>query len=167
MSNLSHSRDLAFGSFRFDPIGLRLWRDRSEVPLQAKPAAVLAYLATNAGRVVLKQELLTAVWPGAVSPAVLKVAIRAIRVALDDTTTQPRFLETCGRAGYRFRSVERIRQTAGVAAPAFLVGREPELERLRQCFAAARSARRQLVFLTGEAGIGKTAVVDRFVTASA
>ncbi len=159
------SPELAFGPFRFDPVGLRLSRDGIPVPLQAKPAAVLAYLATNAGRVVLKQELLTAVWPGAVSPAVLKVAIRAIRLALGDTATQPVFLETFGRAGYRFRSVERIRPTPAASASASLVGRDSELERLRQCFAAARSAQRQLVFLTGEAGIGKTAVVDHFVAA--
>ncbi|HYD50379.1 MAG TPA: AAA family ATPase, partial [Terriglobales bacterium] len=99
-------------------------------------------------------------WPGAVSPAVLKVAVRAIRVALEDTATEPRFVETIGRSGYRFLAEPRIR-LAPSAAPTLVVGREAALERLRRCFAAARKGHPQLVFVTGPAGIGKTAVVDR------
>lgn len=158
--------DIAFESFRFDPIGLRLWRGAQQVPLQAKPAAVLAFLATNAGRVISKQELLAAVWPGAVSPAVLKVAIRAVRLALDDTASEPRFVQTLGRSGYRFLATPLIRQIPSVASTS-VVGRDAAFDRLRRRLTAARSGRRQLVLVTGEAGIGKTAVVDRFASSVA
>jgi class 3 adenylate cyclase len=45
----------------------------------------------------------------------------------------------------------------------FLVGREVELAQLHRCWAKARDGARQVVFLSGEPGIGKTALVDAFV----
>jgi predicted ATPase len=44
-----------------------------------------------------------------------------------------------------------------------LVGREGELAQLQQWWTQARQGQRQVVFLTGEAGIGKTTLVDTFV----
>jgi predicted ATPase/DNA-binding winged helix-turn-helix (wHTH) protein len=44
-----------------------------------------------------------------------------------------------------------------------LVGRQGELAQLQQWWAQARQGQRQVVFLTGEAGIGKTTLVDAFV----
>ena len=73
-----------------------------------------SYLATRPGRLVPKQELLDAVWPGVfVGDAVLKVAIREIRKALGDDSQHPRFIETAHRRGYRF-----IAAVAGAARPA-------------------------------------------------
>lgn len=43
-----------------------------------------------------------------------------------------------------------------------LVGREPSLERLRASLKQVRAGRRQVVFITGEAGIGKTSLVEVF-----
>ena len=45
-----------------------------------------------------------------------------------------------------------------------LVQRESEIAALETALAAARTGRRQLVFITGEGGIGKTSLVDRFLT---
>lgn len=44
-----------------------------------------------------------------------------------------------------------------------LVGREAELTQLHTLFTKALAGERQLVFITGEAGIGKTTVVDAFL----
>jgi predicted ATPase len=44
-----------------------------------------------------------------------------------------------------------------------LVGRERELAQLHSWFDKALSGERQLVFVTGEAGIGKTTLVDAFL----
>ena len=50
-----------------------------------------------------KDELLDAVWPEtAVSDAVIRVAIGALRKVLDDTAQTPRFIATVPRRGYRF-----------------------------------------------------------------
>jgi predicted ATPase/DNA-binding winged helix-turn-helix (wHTH) protein len=47
--------------------------------------------------------------------------------------------------------------------PPLLVGRAAELAHLHQCFAQAHGGQRQLVMITGEPGIGKTALVDAFL----
>ena len=44
-----------------------------------------------------------------------------------------------------------------------LIGREREIARLHERFAQALQGERQVVFLSGEAGIGKTTLVDAFV----
>ena len=44
-----------------------------------------------------------------------------------------------------------------------LVGRDTDLARLQQCLEKAMSGERQVLFLTGEPGIGKTTVVETFL----
>ena len=60
------------------------------------------------------------------------------------------------------------RETAGspaaVAAPATLVGRAAERRQLVDLFRASVAGRAQFVLLTGEAGIGKTRLVEEFRT---
>jgi predicted ATPase len=48
-----------------------------------------------------------------------------------------------------------------------LVGRDAELDRLRASLERALDGRRQVVFVTGEAGIGKTALVEGFLLRAA
>ncbi len=43
-----------------------------------------------------------------------------------------------------------------------LVGRDRALSELRQCLGRASRDERQIAFVTGEPGIGKTALVDEF-----
>ena len=48
-----------------------------------------------------------------------------------------------------------------------LVGREAEVAQVQACLERARGGQRQVLFVTGEAGIGKTALVEACVTALA
>ena len=97
------SSGLSFGEFTLDPGSGHLYRGEAILPLTPKAFAVLQHLASNAGRLVGKQELLDTVWPGVfVGDAVLKVAIREVRRALNDDSHAPRFIETAHRRGYRF-----------------------------------------------------------------
>jgi len=58
--------------------------------------------------------------------------------------------------------------TSPLPAPAVaLVGRDAELARLQVALAAARAHRRRVMFVAGEAGIGKTTLVDAFAAAAA
>ena len=94
---------VTFAEFTLDGASGHLYRGDVVVPLTPKAFAVLQYLVSHAGRLVGKQELLDAVWPGVfVGDAVLKVAIREIRRALGDNSQAPRFIETAHRRGYRF-----------------------------------------------------------------
>src|SRR5262249_11609216 len=92
-----------FGPFRLDPANACLWHGVEAVVLPPKAFDMLHYLVTHPDRLVTKDELLDAVWPeAAVSDAVVRVAIGALRKALDDTAQTPRFIATVPRRGYRF-----------------------------------------------------------------
>jgi hypothetical protein len=135
---------------------------------------VLSYLVLHPDRLVTKDELLDAVWPAtAVSDAVVRVAIGALRKALGDTRQPPRFIATVPRRGYRFLGPVTLAASAATTAtssalpaalpllpPPLLVGREAVLYQLHTRLAQAQQGTRQVVFLTGEPGIGKTAVVE-------
>jgi class 3 adenylate cyclase/tetratricopeptide (TPR) repeat protein len=92
-----------FGPFRLDPEHACLWRAGKAVALTPKALAVLHYLVTHPNRLVSKDELLDAVWPEtAVSDAVVRVAIGALRKTLGDPAPTPRYIATVPRRGYRF-----------------------------------------------------------------
>jgi len=96
-------RHLLFGEFDLDREAGRLVGPEGPVSIAPKALSLLDYLAARPGRLVSKQELLEAVWPGVfVADGVLKVCIRDVRRALGDAAGAPRFIETAHRRGYRF-----------------------------------------------------------------
>src|SRR5271157_4789376 len=167
-----HSRCAAmkeFPPFRFDTVNQCLWRrgetgQDQRVLLTPKAFAVLRYLVEHAGRLVTQDELLQAIWPDTfIQPEVLKYQIADIRGTLGDRARNSLFIETLPRRGYRFVATVRVAGTAEALAPAIpdrgrLVGRERELGALRACLRRALRGQRQIVFITGEPGIGKTAL---------
>ena len=155
-------RSLTFGPFRLDMFQNRLWRQEQAITLRPQAFAVLRYLVMHSDRLVTKAELLQHVWGGRqVTDSVVRGCIHAIRVALADTAVTPQYLETVDRLGYQFRlgrAATRLRPAE--ARP--VVGRQGEVEWLRERWLWAREGRRQCVMLSGEAGIGKTTVIDLF-----
>ena len=156
---------IEFGEYRLDPQAGQLWRGKHTVELQARPFAVLQYLVQRPGAVITKEELLQGVWTDTyVTRTALKVCIRAIREALGDSVQQPRYVETVGREGYRFIGLQEESQPDGMqSSAATLVGRVSELSQLHARLKTVLSGTRQVVFITGEAGIGKTTLVDQFI----
>lgn len=165
-----------FPPFRLDPTNACLWRDSIRIALRPTPFAVLQYFIEHPGQLVTKEELLRAVWADTrVSAAVLKGYIQQIRKALGDDARAPRFIETVQRRGYRFIAPLTIAQLSPrlespghqppPLAPQFatIVGREKELAQLQAWFEVARSGQRQIVFVSGEPGIGKTTLVETFL----
>ena len=53
---------------------------------------------------------------------------------------------------------------AGSTPPARLIGREAALERLRLAYKRAAAGERQLIWIAGEAGVGKTSLIERFIS---
>ncbi len=162
-----------FDPFRLDTVNQCLWRrgdagQNERIVLTPKAFAVLCYLVEHAGRLVTQDELLQAVWPDTfVQPEVLKHNIFNIRIALGDHPKKPLFIETLPRRGYEFIATVRQWEPAESAAPATppkrtLAGRDRELGLLRACLQETLQGQRQIVFVTGEPGIGKTALVDEF-----
>jgi DNA-binding winged helix-turn-helix (wHTH) protein/tetratricopeptide (TPR) repeat protein len=138
------------------------------IHLPPKAFSVLQFLVEHAGRLVGHTELMEQVWPDTfVQPEVLSSHIRDIRAALGDDARKPRFIETVSRKGYRFIATVESGGTveSRQALDSFslrLVGRDPAFAKLQQCYRAALNGKRQLVFITGEAGIGKTALCREF-----
>jgi DNA-binding winged helix-turn-helix (wHTH) protein len=139
------------------------WRGAEVLRLRPKSFAVLRHLVAQAGRVVSSDELLEVVWPEtAVSDGVLKVCLHELRQALGDTAQAPQYIETVPRRGYRWIGPLAAAEPPAATAPRPLlaVGREAECARLHAWLAQARRGRRQVGFISGEAGIGKTTLVD-------
>src|SRR5262245_32918981 len=163
---------IRFPPFALDVPNARLYRGDEVVPLRGKTLAVLEYLVARPGQLVTKDELLKEVWPEVyVSEDVLVGCVHELRQVFGDTRSTARFVETVYRRGYRWiagtveaangngsGSSTSLRQPMSVC-----VGREPDVAQLRSWLAHAASGVRQVVFVTGEAGIGKTALVDAFL----
>jgi len=176
-------KQIVFEPFRLDIANECLRKGTQAIKLRPKAFAVLAHLLGHPGRLVTKEELLNAVWPGTfVGEAVLKVAIRQIRETLADDPASPRFIETAHRRGYRFIGTitgsgptpardpgfrTHSAESSGTARAAdslqSVVGREASLVRMRGWIEKMLGGDRQIVFVTREAGIGKTSLVDTFV----
>ena len=175
-----------FGPFRFDPTTGSLWHGAEFLPLLPKDAAVLGVLVQHAGRIVTKDALLDTVWPQTyVTDTVIKNGIGRLRRVLGDDPKAPQYIQTFPRRGYRFvgtvetqeqdivpevrPSSRAVGQTGAPSpmAPALMVGRERELGLLQERFARAMQGQRQVVFVSGEAGIGKTTLIDAFVAQAA
>ena len=159
-----------FGPFRLDRVNQCLWRgngSRGDERILLTPTefGVLDYLVEHAGRLVTHDELLDAVWPRtAIEPQAVKSKVFHLRRVLGDDSRAPAFIETVQRRGYRFVAQianGRVEETNG-ASPAHLVGREQTLNELWSCFRAARNGKLEIVFLSGEPGIGKTSVAREF-----
>jgi predicted ATPase/DNA-binding winged helix-turn-helix (wHTH) protein len=191
---------ILFPPFRLELANEQLWRDKALVPLRPKSFAVLRYLVEHPGRLVTREELRNAIWPGIyVSEGLLRSYIRELREILEDDAEKPRFIETVPRRGFRFLApvttatlpileleartlrlvpsptlpdlqssspqslVPDAQHSALSTQHSVLVGREAELAQLHEWLEKAASGERQLVFVTGEPGIGKTTLVETFL----
>lgn len=167
-------QQLHFALFCLDLDRGQLWHGTEPVPLRPKAWALLRYLAERPERLVSKEELLAAVWRGvAASHATVDVTMQELREALGDNARQPRYIQTVRARGYRFIAPVTV-ATGGDVPPSPpapdrpdtpVVGRERELARLTDLLRQAQNGRRQVVLVSGEAGIGKTCLVETFTRA--
>jgi DNA-binding winged helix-turn-helix (wHTH) protein/predicted ATPase len=162
-------RVIRFGSYVLHPTqGLRC--NARELRVTQKALRVLYLLAGRQGQVVTKEEIFDAVWPGvAVSDAALTSCIKELRRALKDDARSPRFIETRHRLGFRFLEPTDATPMTPVAplptedAHRTCVGRAEALRLLAASLDHALAGSRRLAVVHGEAGIGKTTLVDTFV----
>jgi len=173
---------IEFPPYRLDLDAGRLWRGNRPVALRPKAWALLRYLGGRPGILVTKEDLHAAIWGDAVvSDDTLTRTLGELRRALGDDARTPRIIETVHRRGFRF--IARMKGSRGegedqdplgrvVPGPVaetetgILVGREAELARLLALFRQASAGERQVVFILGEAGIGKSALVEAFLHAA-
>src|SRR5262245_5379761 len=161
-----------FHAFRLDPVSHRLWRGEELVTLAPKAFDVLRYLVQHADRLVTQQEILEAVWPDThVNPEVVKKYVLEIRKALGDRSDRPIFIETFPRRGYQF--VAPVREASSETSSSqpvravTMVGRDAPRAQLESRLDRALHGHRQVIFVTGEPGVGKTTLVDAFLRRAA
>ncbi len=145
-----------------------LWRRGQRVSLRPQVLSLLTYLAERPGQIIPAQELRHHIWQGNhISNSVFRVCIYELRQALQDDPDTPRYLETIRGKGYRFCAPVSISGESPPSRPPAIIGRPQELRQLQVCLTQARQGKRQLVLVSGEAGMGKTALVDTFLASLA
>jgi len=161
-------REILFPPYRLDLEAERLYRGSEAITLRPKTFAVLRHLAEHPRTLITKAALLDAIWAGVVvTESTLTKSIGEIRRALEDDSHHPRYLETVHRRGFRFLSETETsfprHATPQAIAHVPIVGRDDELARLHEALQHATTGQRQVVFVTGAAGIGKTTLVNAFL----
>lgn len=155
---------LHFADFVFDRRTETLWTGDEPVALRPKSAAVLALLLDHGGEVVSKDTMLAAVWPeGFVGDDVLAGCIRELRAVLGDDARDPRFIATVHRRGYRVITPVSLTGPLAAAGGDVIVGRDRELASMREWWNGVRLGGPRVAFIAGDAGIGKSTLVGRFV----
>ncbi|MCE3284531.1 MAG: transcriptional regulator, putative ATPase, winged helix family [Steroidobacteraceae bacterium] len=132
---------LRFEAFELDEANARLLRNGQIASLAPKPFALLCELVRRQGALCTKQTLLDNVWGH-------QFGYRFIAPVTPIPATSP-----------------HVANAAGIVMPraASFVGREVELTRLHRAWDQACSGKRSVVWVVGEPGIGKTALIEHFV----
>ena len=164
----------AFGDYELDTRTVELRKHGEGIHLEPQVYGVLAHLIANRDRVVSKIELLDEVWPDRfVSESALTSRLQAARKACGDTGRDQKVIRTKHGRGYRFvadvveygTDTETREHAAGpvreVSSPVYgIVGRVIELELVDRAAADALGGAGRTIFVGGEAGMGKTTLVD-------
>jgi DNA-binding winged helix-turn-helix (wHTH) protein len=98
-------RRFRFGLFELDTAARELRKNGAKIRLQDQPLQVLISLLERPQQVVTREELRQRLWPSDTFVDFdhsLNTAIAKLRDALDDTASNPRFIETLPKRGYRF-----------------------------------------------------------------
>ncbi|MGC2447717.1 MAG: winged helix-turn-helix domain-containing protein [Candidatus Sulfotelmatobacter sp.] len=114
-------KKVRFGEFELDFGRFQLYRKGKPVRLEGLPLQLLMFLAENPGRLITREQIAEKLWGNHVFVDVeqgINTAIRKVRKALDDDSSQPQLLQTVVGRGYRFVG------TAGEEIPA-APGAEP------------------------------------------
>ncbi len=110
-----------FGPFRMDPAKRLLLRDNQPVPLQLKAFETLLVLVRNSQQVVLKDDLMKAVWPDTfVEESNLAQNIFVLRKTLGAATGGQRYIVTMPGRGYSFAAkVEVVSQDESLVVKSY------------------------------------------------
>jgi cholera toxin transcriptional activator len=118
MTESQQVRRYRFGVFEADGATGEVRRQGVRIKLNAQPFQVLMMLLGRPGEVLTREEISRELWPDGTFVDYehgVNSAVNRIREALGDTASNPRFVETLARRGYRFVApVERIGEQAAV-----------------------------------------------------
>jgi len=165
-ANTAHTVRLPSTPFAVDLTAGCLRKDGAPIRLRPKTWRLLALLIRRPGELVTKSEILEEIWEGSVvAEEVISVSVRELRRAFGEQSSGEQFIQTVHGRGYRFLP-PTLRLAALDAPPAEFepfISRQREVSVLRSAFNATQLHGRQMVVIGGEAGAGKTAIVQQFL----
>ena len=126
MADSSPARRYRFGAFEADASTGELRRQGIRIKLNSQPFQVLVMLLERPGELLTREEIARELWPDGTfvdSEQGVNSAVNRIREAIGDTASNPRFVETLARRGYRF--VARVERIAFSENPSSAVSETP------------------------------------------
>ncbi|HYK90511.1 MAG TPA: AAA family ATPase [Acidobacteriota bacterium] len=160
------SSEFKIAEFSVSPLANTISRGTRTLRVRPKVMELLVYLARNAGTVIDKDRIMHDVWAGVfVTSEVLANAICSLRRIFEDSAREPRFIETIQKRGYRLIApvFYQERPRIPTTTKKLTVGHGSESAVLRECLSSAVEGHGLLVCVSGEAGIGKTTLIDEFL----
>jgi DNA-binding winged helix-turn-helix (wHTH) protein/predicted ATPase len=175
------ARKFQFDEFTLDEARYRLQRGDRVLRLEKRPMDLLILLVERGGELVSRDDIADKLWGKDVFVDVdhsINTAVRKVRQVLRDDSERPRYVETVVGKGYRFAATvvcgngelkpapESSQENPGIPAlqKPLLVGREDVLCQMESAYERAVAGSRQVLFITGEPGIGKTTTVRAFLS---
>ena len=116
----SAGKIVRFGVFEADLVSGELRKNGSVVRLQEQPFQVLVMLVERPGEMVTRDELRARLWSADTFVDFdhsLNTAINKLREALSDSASNPRFVQTVARRGYRFIAPVQEEAPSQISAP--------------------------------------------------
>jgi DNA-binding winged helix-turn-helix (wHTH) protein len=111
---------VVFGVFEADLQSGEIRKQGRRVSLQQQPFAVLKALVSRPNQLVSRNDLRQLLWPSDVAvdfDQSLNKCVTKVRDAIGDSATNPRFIETLPKRGYRFIAPVTVRAATQAAAP--------------------------------------------------
>ena len=122
---------LRFGPYELRPRTRQLYKRETKLRLRPQPFRVLQLLAMRAGDVVTREELRQLLWSSDTFVDFehgLNTSIKVLRAVLNDSASEPRYIETLPKLGYRLIVPVSVEQGAprevGVYAETVFVDRD-------------------------------------------
>ena len=113
-------KKVRFDDFELDFGRFQLSRKGLPVPLEGLPLQLLMFLIDNPRQLVTREQIADALWGKDVFVDVeqgINTAIRKVRMALEDDSAQPHYLQTVVGRGYRFVAATSIEMGEATFAP--------------------------------------------------
>jgi len=170
-----------FGAFRLDTATELLWQDNKPITIAPKIYCLLVYFLQNPERLISHEELFSSVWEGRfVDDSAIRLAVNVLRKALQDNHKRPEYILTVHKKGYRFTakvSIDALLDAVIADLSNPLHYRHPDLglpvyyehsqhvAELVQALQLTSTGERRLIFLQGERRVGKTALLNTFLSA--
>jgi DNA-binding winged helix-turn-helix (wHTH) protein/TolB-like protein/Tfp pilus assembly protein PilF len=113
---LRNSSVFLFDDVRVEPATFRAFKAGQVIQLEPKTLRLLLFLIENRGRLIEKNEILDAIWPGThVTENALTREIGKLRKTLGDDPKAPKYIETVHTRGYRF--IAELAEANGEGTP--------------------------------------------------